>query len=76
MWATVEQLSTLVQYGSSAKTSEETKGVPVLRMGNIENGRLSLDKLKYLPKDHDEIPNLLLYKGDLLFNPTNGHIRS
>jgi len=70
-WATVEQLSTLVQYGSSAKTREEAKGVPVLRMGNIDNGKLLLDKLKYLSKDHDEFPDLLLSEGDLLFNRTN-----
>ncbi len=71
IWATVEQLSTLVQYGSSAKCSEEAKGVPVLRMGNIENGKLLLNELKYLPKDHDEFPSLFLSAGDLLFNRTN-----
>ena len=70
-WATVGQLSTLVQYGSSAKTSEKVNGIPVLRMGNIENGRLVLKELKYLPKCHAEFPALLLAKGDLLFNRTN-----
>ena len=30
-----------------------------------------LDKLKYLPEDHDEFPTLLLSNGDLLFNRTN-----
>ncbi len=70
-WATVEQVSTLVQYGSSAKTNEDSTGVPVLRMGNIEEGKLALDALKYLPMRHDEFPDLLLTKGDLLFNRTN-----
>jgi type I restriction enzyme S subunit len=71
-WTTVEQLSTLVQYGSSAKTSEEdSAGIPVLRMRNIEDGRLALDALKYLPKNHDEFPALLLQEGDILFNRTN-----
>ena len=70
-WATVEQLSTRVQYGSSAKTNEDSTGVPVLRMGNIQEGKFDFDKLKYLPKSHDEFPELLLARGDLLFNRTN-----
>ena len=71
VWATVEQLSRLVQYGSSAKTHEEAIGVPVLRMGNIEDGRLRFDSLKYLPKKHDEFPDRFLREGDILFNRTN-----
>ena len=71
MWATVEQLSTRIQYGSSAKTNENSTGVPVLRMGNIQDGKFDLDKLKYLPRAHDEFPELLLRIGDLLFNRTN-----
>jgi type I restriction enzyme S subunit len=70
-WATVEQLSARVQYGSSTKTNEDSTGVPVLRMGNIQEGKLAFDKLKYLPTSHDEFPELLLVKGDLLFNRTN-----
>jgi type I restriction enzyme S subunit len=70
-WATVEQLSERVQYGSSAKTNEDSTGVPVLRMGNIQEGKFDFDKLKYLPEAHDEFPELLLRRGDLLFNRTN-----
>lgn len=70
-WASVEQLATLVQYGSSAKTSEDSAGVPVMRMGNIQDGKFDFEKLKYLPKKHDEFPELILEIGDLLFNRTN-----
>ena len=70
-WATTEQLSTRVQYGSSAKTTEDATGIPVLRMGNIQDGKFDFAKLKYLPKSHDEFPELLLASGDLLFNRTN-----
>lgn len=70
-WATVDQLSTIVQYGTSSKTSEDPSGVPVLRMGNIVGGRINLEKLKYLPTTHSEFPELLLEDGDLLFNRTN-----
>jgi type I restriction enzyme S subunit len=71
VWATVEQLAAKVQYGSSSKTDEDREGVPVLRMGNIFEGSLKLDDLKYLPKSHAEFPELLLQNGDLLFNRTN-----
>jgi type I restriction enzyme, S subunit len=70
-WSTVEQMSSLVEYGSSTKTSEDSSGVPVLRMGNIVEGEVRLDGLKYLPVHHDEFPKLLLKPGDLLFNRTN-----
>jgi type I restriction enzyme S subunit len=69
--ARVGDLALLVQYGSSAKTSEDPAGVPVLRMGNIVDGRLNLQRLKYLPRSHDEFPELFLEPGDVLFNRTN-----
>jgi type I restriction enzyme S subunit len=71
VWATVGQLAVKVQYGSSAKTNENPSGVPVLRMGNIFEGRLKREGLKYLPKSHSEFPDLFLEKEDLLFNRTN-----
>ena len=40
-------------------------------MGNIKEGSLVLDSLKYLPASHEEFPALLLQNGDLLFNRTN-----
>lgn len=70
-WATVEQLLTKIQYGSSAKTDEDSNGVPVIRMGNIVDGRLVFEPLKYLPATHDEFPDLFLEPGDVLFNRTN-----
>jgi type I restriction enzyme S subunit len=71
MWASVDQVSCLIQYGTSAKTSENTQGVAVLRMGNIQDGKLDLSSLKHLPDDHVEFPDLLLERGDVLFNRTN-----
>jgi len=68
VWATVEQLAGKIQYGSSSKTNEDRQGVPVIRMGNIFEGRLKLDDLKYLPRNHSEFPELFLKKNDLLFN--------
>ncbi len=70
-WATVEQLSHFARYGSSAKTGSDPTGIPVLRMGNLQDGVLDFAQLKYLPQSHDEFPELLLEPGDLLFNRTN-----
>ncbi len=70
--ATVQQIACLVQYGSSSKTnSNANDGVPVLRMGNIVDGHLVFEGLKYLPHDHREFPELLLDEEDMLFNRTN-----
>jgi type I restriction enzyme S subunit len=58
-------------YGTSVKASTDSSGVPVLRMGNINGGRLDLRELKYLPSDHPDVGKLSLQPGDLLFNRTN-----
>jgi type I restriction enzyme S subunit len=71
VWATIDQLTLEQRYGSSAKTTEDSSGVPVLRMGNLQDGRIDYASLKFLPKSHDEFPDLFLEEGDLLFNRTN-----
>jgi type I restriction enzyme S subunit len=40
-------------------------------MGNLLDGFLTVDKLKYLPRDHPDVEPLLLRRGDVLFNRTN-----
>ena len=70
-WSSVDSLVALMQYGTSAKTSEEIDGIPVFRMGNIINGAIDFSNLKYLPENHNEFPGLLLESGDILFNRTN-----
>lgn len=56
-------------YGSSAK-SKEIGTVPVLRMGNLQDGKLDWEKLVYT-SDESEIEKYLLEPGDVLFNRTN-----
>jgi type I restriction enzyme S subunit len=70
-WCSVDQLCAASQYGSSAKTNDDAAGVPVLRMGNIQDGKLTFTNLKFLPENHAEFPELMLKNGDLLFNRTN-----
>ncbi|MEJ7768208.1 MAG: restriction endonuclease subunit S [Chitinophagaceae bacterium] len=58
-----------VEYGSSAKSKEKGK-IPVLRMGNIQNGQFNWDDLVYTDDDK-EIKQYLLERDDVLFNRTN-----
>lgn len=56
-------------YGSAAKSVKEG-GVPVLRMGNIQNGKLDWADLVFT-NDAAEISKYRLVPGDVLFNRTN-----
>ncbi len=56
-------------YGSSQK-SQQKGDVPVLRMGNIQNGVLDWSNLVY-SSDEKEIDKYRLARGDVLFNRTN-----
>ncbi|MEJ5087156.1 restriction endonuclease subunit S [Brucella pseudogrignonensis] len=56
-------------YGSAAK-SQKSGSIPVLRMGNIQNGKLDWMDLVYTD-DKDEIDKYRLVPGDVLFNRTN-----
>ena len=69
MWISVGSVCINIQYGSSQKSAKEGK-VAVLRMGNIQNGKLVFDKLVYT-SDESEIQKYPLKCNDLLFNRTN-----
>lgn len=70
-WKTVElgEVIEKFQYGSSKKSLEEGE-IPCLRMGNIQDGEIVWDDIKYAPSDED-IEKLLLKQDDILFNRTN-----
>ena len=68
-WVRIGDVCTNIQYGSSKK-SAPTGAVPVLRMGNIQNGRIDYNKLVFT-SDEDEIRKYSLEVDDLLFNRTN-----
>ena len=68
-WVSVGDVCTNIQYGTPKKSSETGK-VPVIRMGNLQGGRIVYDKLAYT-SDDSEIENYPLKVDDLLFNRTN-----
>ena len=69
VWKKLGFLTTGVEYGTSAKSSE-TGSTPVIRMGNLQNGHIDWSDLVYT-SDSDEIEKYSLRKNDLLFNRTN-----
>ncbi|HCD1076683.1 TPA: restriction endonuclease subunit S [Proteus mirabilis] len=56
-------------YGTSAKSQKEGL-IPVLRMGNLQSGKLDWSDLVYT-SDRNEIEKYKLIAGDILFNRTN-----
>ena len=68
-WCRLSLLIYPPQYGTSKK-SVPSGLLPVLRMGNIQDGEIVFDKLVY-SNDLDDNKKLLLQYGDLLFNRTN-----
>lgn len=71
VWSNIGKVSHLIQYGTSEKASEDSNGIPILRMGNIQDGKLIFEGLKYLPSDFPDLEKYKLQDGDVLFNRTN-----
>lgn len=60
-----------IQTGTNLLGSEMNSGIPLLKMGNIQRGYFSFNKLEYLDEQQDvEEENIIQY-GDFLFNTRN-----
>ena len=68
-WVRIAQVMYPPKYGTSNKSSI-SGSVPVLRMGNIQDGEIVFDNLVYSNNEDDNV-KFNLEKGDLLFNRTN-----
>ena len=68
-WCCIGDIATKSEYGTSKKSSKMGK-VPVIRMGNIQNGKILWNDLVF-SNDDDEIKQYMVKKGDVLFNRTN-----
>lgn len=68
----LNDLVTKVQYGTSARADGDAEtGVPMLRMANIQEGRVDLTSLKYIDRGTPGFNSFRLERGDILFNRTN-----
>ncbi|MEM9485140.1 MAG: restriction endonuclease subunit S [Cyanobacteria bacterium P01_F01_bin.116] len=59
-------------YGTSSATSDRGK-YPVLRMGDMSNGKLDFSNLVYINLEDSEFKKFSLEKGDILLNRTNSY---
>jgi len=72
IWTSIKNVLHYVQYGLSIKAdADEQTGIPILRMGNIQDGLLNFDDLKYIQATQEELSQFYLDSGDVLFNRTN-----
>ncbi len=68
----LEDIVIRTQLGTSERTKdiEETRTIPLIKMGNLTWGGFSFDKLETLPKSKVD-DSLILKNGDFLFNTRN-----
>lgn len=68
-WTSIAETCTNIQYGTSEKSAPSGR-VAVLRMGNLQGGKIDYSNLVYTSNDYD-IERCHLEYNDLLFNRTN-----
>lgn len=68
-WISINDITNGVEYGTSKKSSKSGE-IPVVRMGNIQNGKIDWSDLVY-SSDEEEIEKYKLHYNDVLFNRTN-----
>ena len=67
----IRDLLLFCQYGLNKPLTRDPSGVAVLRMGNLAEGRVVTNSLKYSELTSAEEKEYLLKDGDVLFNRTN-----
>ena len=70
-WIRLGEVADRLEYGTSEKAFPNPNGVPTLRMGNVQDGKLDFENLKYVPYECPDLPKLFLDDGDIIFNRTN-----
>ncbi|EOW4143238.1 restriction endonuclease subunit S [Vibrio parahaemolyticus] len=71
---TIGSISKDIRYGTSKKCSTDIGKIPVLRIPNIGDGKVSLEDLKYADFEEKELLKLSLQSGDLLLIRSNGSV--
>ena len=73
-WVSLGDIAFGIRYGTSVKCSYEPTGEPVLRIPNIDNGRINVADLKFGPLPRREADDLRLRLGDILMVRSNGSL--
>lgn len=72
-WVELNDLIENMTYGTSTKTNDDISGTPIIRMGNIQEGKVTKVNYKYLPTDHPDVLKFDVQTNDILFNRTNSY---
>lgn len=67
--APIKKFVQSAEYGISTSLNDDSSGIPVLRMNNIQNSRFNVEDLKFTKVP--EAYRLKLSTGDVLYNRTN-----
>ena len=70
-WVRIGTCSLLIDYGTSVKSDVMVDGAPILKMGDVQGGRVLLGGQKKVPHGIQDLPRLYLNRFDLLYNRTN-----
>ena len=70
-WTRIGDAALFTQYGTLMKSSPSEQGIPVLTMGNIQDGSVVWATEKTIPATSEELPALFLKQFDLLYNRMN-----
>jgi type I restriction enzyme S subunit len=70
-WSRIGEAVLFTQYGTSQKSNPSEKGVPVLTMGNVQDGLVVWNNEKRIPETSEDLPALFLREFDILYNRTN-----
>jgi len=74
LWTWLGQIANSVHYGYTASANHELKDVRLLRITDIQNGRVNWNSVPGCEIDEKIVENYRLYKGDLLIARTGGTI--
>lgn len=72
-WVRWGNLSQEIQYGYNA-SAQETGRIKMLRISDIQNGKVSWNTVPYCEINEKEIPNYVLKQNDILFARTGGTV--
>lgn len=73
-WVSLGEIASEFRYGTSVKCTYEPIGYPVLRIPNIDNGRVNVEDLKFGALSVREANDLQLQLGDILMVRSNGSL--
>lgn len=68
----ISDVLTRGRYGTSTKCAVDGEGLPVLRIPNVQAGKITLTDLKYAIDSSVDIKGSLVEEGDILIIRTNG----